>query len=464
MYKKLFLSLWFCFLSVILMAQGEPTTKQWMPSLGIQWTTGITWDQIKQKAKAENKYIFVDCYATWCGPCKKMDKEVYTDSIVASFFNSEFISVKIQMDQTNKDDDNVKAWYSDAELVGRKYKVTAYPSFLFLAPDGRIIEKEIGYKTTEEFVKLGQSVLVPGKVYDDPYAEYDRLINEYNKGNKDYSKMPYLVKTSQYIGERETARAIGKDYTNYLLSLSDDKLYTKGNIEFLTSTYAIGSKSKIFKLFYPDGRKVDSIMNKKGFAMSVVDKTIQRELVDSFTHTKSDGWQIIDQTQKYPEIDWAQLDNIIKMKYNSTYADRNVLDGKIRWYRFKDENLFVNNFIERMKKYGSDTTDDDVDGNINDCAYIIFQKRNDKSQIHLAIQWMEGVLKRHPSDHLYIDTYASLIYKSGKKKNGLKWEEKALAIASAKPADEVYPSDIELFKKQIEGMKKGAKIWLEQKQ
>ncbi len=36
----------------------------------IHFENGLSWEQIKEKAKAEHKYIFVDCYATWCGPCK----------------------------------------------------------------------------------------------------------------------------------------------------------------------------------------------------------------------------------------------------------------------------------------------------------------------------------------------------------------------------------------------------------
>ena len=49
---------------------SQDTTK------GIHFVNGLSWQEVLQKAKAENKYIFVDCYATWCGPCKAMDKEV----------------------------------------------------------------------------------------------------------------------------------------------------------------------------------------------------------------------------------------------------------------------------------------------------------------------------------------------------------------------------------------------------
>ncbi len=40
----------------------------------IVFSQGMTWNEIKQKAKQENKYLFLDCYTTWCGPCREMDK------------------------------------------------------------------------------------------------------------------------------------------------------------------------------------------------------------------------------------------------------------------------------------------------------------------------------------------------------------------------------------------------------
>ena len=79
---------------------------------GIHFEKGLTWQQVQQKAKAENKYIFVDCYTTWCGPCKMMEAEVYPQKEVGDYFNAHFVNVKLQMDQTNHDAPEVKQWYA----------------------------------------------------------------------------------------------------------------------------------------------------------------------------------------------------------------------------------------------------------------------------------------------------------------------------------------------------------------
>jgi hypothetical protein len=57
-----------------------------------------------------------------------------------------------------------------------------------------------------------------------------------------------------------------------------------------------------------------------------------------------------------------------------------------------------------------------------------------------------------------MDTYACLLYKSGKKEEGIKWEEKALATALGKPKEKVYSGDIELFEGVIKRMKNGEKL------
>src|SRR6185436_18638659 len=115
----------------------SPTEAQ--TNKGIKWTSGLTWEQVKQKAKQENKYIFIDCYTTWCGPCKMMDMQVYPNASVSSYFNEHFISVKVQMDKTNKDDKEIKKWYATAEAMITDYKIEGYPSFVFLSPDGTIV-------------------------------------------------------------------------------------------------------------------------------------------------------------------------------------------------------------------------------------------------------------------------------------------------------------------------------------
>src|SRR5581483_3216005 len=112
----------------------------------IHFSTEKSWQQIKTEAKVEGKFIFVDCYATWCGPCKMMDKQVYTNDSVGAFMNDHFVSVKVQMDTSQSDNQYTKDWYQIAHELQSSYKVNSLPTYLFFSPNGEIVHKEIGAK------------------------------------------------------------------------------------------------------------------------------------------------------------------------------------------------------------------------------------------------------------------------------------------------------------------------------
>ena len=65
---------------------------------GIEFFHG-TWAEAKAKAKAEDKLIFVDAYAEWCGPCKRMSAQTFPDPKAGEFFNPNFICLKIDMEK-----------------------------------------------------------------------------------------------------------------------------------------------------------------------------------------------------------------------------------------------------------------------------------------------------------------------------------------------------------------------------
>ena len=86
-----------------------------MPSLtraqeqGIRFDKSMSWREVVEKATRENKYIYVDVMATWCGPCQAMVKNIFPQREVGDFYNEHFICVKLQTDKTAKDDEYVKA-------------------------------------------------------------------------------------------------------------------------------------------------------------------------------------------------------------------------------------------------------------------------------------------------------------------------------------------------------------------
>ena len=84
----------------------------------------ITFTEALEQAATEGKPVFLDCYTEWCGPCKRMDADVFPQKEIGDFFNEKFISIKIDMEK------------SEGPKIGAKYCVRSYPTFLILEPNG----------------------------------------------------------------------------------------------------------------------------------------------------------------------------------------------------------------------------------------------------------------------------------------------------------------------------------------
>jgi outer membrane protein OmpA-like peptidoglycan-associated protein/thiol-disulfide isomerase/thioredoxin len=122
----------------------------------------LKWKAVLEKAKKENRMIFLDCYTAWCGPCKWMEKNVYTNDTIASFYNSNFICVKTDMEKNEGFD------------LAKKYNITAYPTLLYLTASGEVAHRTCGASPVSEFLENGKDALNPEK----QLAYYAKKFNE----------------------------------------------------------------------------------------------------------------------------------------------------------------------------------------------------------------------------------------------------------------------------------------------
>ena len=99
------------------------------------------------KAKAEHKYLFFDAYASWCGPCKTMEREVYTNSKVASYFNEKFIAIKVDME------------LGEGPMLLKKLpSVDGYPSLLFFDSNGNLTKTILGSRNATDLLQEAKLV------------------------------------------------------------------------------------------------------------------------------------------------------------------------------------------------------------------------------------------------------------------------------------------------------------------
>jgi thiol-disulfide isomerase/thioredoxin len=185
----------------------------------INFLDNPTWSTVLEKAKKENKPIFFDAYATWCGPCKQMDAETYKNQAVADYYNANFINVKYDMEK------------GEGPMLAERYLVTAYPNLLFISNEGVILHKGIGFLQAEDFVTLGKTAKNPETQYytlkkkakelsNAQFLQFVSLAMSFNDEDIYDITKDYLAKQTDVLGTPELIDLI----MNYVNSLPNEKM------------------------------------------------------------------------------------------------------------------------------------------------------------------------------------------------------------------------------------------------
>ncbi|HEY5589848.1 MAG TPA: thioredoxin family protein [Paludibacter sp.] len=139
------------------------------------------------KAKSENKPVFLMCYTTWCPHCKYMKSEVFIDHVIAEFYNKTFICVAQDMEKGNC----IKLMDS--------LKITSFPTFIYYDPNGTMVYRVEGEFKPAVFVEEGKNALTPKKQLPFLKQQFEKDVSNSNncyvylralkKGGMDFSSV-----------------------------------------------------------------------------------------------------------------------------------------------------------------------------------------------------------------------------------------------------------------------------------
>ena len=139
--------------AVVFAGEQQPSTpapKTDTPAVAtINW---VPFDEGLKRAEAEKKNILVDLTASWCGWCKKMEKEAFADTTIIKTINANYIPVKVWGDSDKLLD--IKGYkISEKDLATGSFGVQGYPTFFVLCPDARGIKRFVGYRPADAFME-----------------------------------------------------------------------------------------------------------------------------------------------------------------------------------------------------------------------------------------------------------------------------------------------------------------------
>jgi thioredoxin-related protein len=399
-------------------------------SQGINFLKPQTWNDVIKKARAENKSIFVDCFATWCGPCKQMDKDVFRLDNVGKVFNDNFISIKLQFDSTKFDDAYVNEWLNVARLFDKDYNINGFPTYLYFDSTGKLVSKITGAQPADIF-------LAKSKEFLNPDQQYYTLLERYKKGDHNNVLVKKLVYEALRLWDMETLRSTHEQFVSLVVAP-----YTKADIMAIYGGIT-SSESPGFNFLLHDLKQYEHIVGGNGRIGSILRGQISSEVHDRFIKDKG------------ANVPWNQIRQYINSKAPA-FTDEVVMTAKVNFFfdqkKWEDFGKLRLDYFDRFAQ----NFDHNESFTMNNQLMDIFRNCRRKSTLLRAAKWSKYTL-----DHVFepdyappIDTYANLLYKAGKVADAIDWQKKALEIISKDSLADKSP-----YVANLKKMQRGLPTW-----
>ncbi len=358
-------------------------------SQGIDFKQG-NWDKIVAMAKAQKKPIFLDAYASWCGPCKWMDKNVYGESAAGDFYNATFISAKIDMEK------------GEGPALAKKYGVKAYPTLLFINADGSIEHRVCGSMELEAFIELGRTAI-------DPERRLKETAMQFQKSPK-----PEPENAERYFAMLDAGCADNTaDVNSYFNKVQGEELMQDANWKLILN-YVNDSKSTAFKELLE--RKTEF---SEHFGADVVNTKI-KTVYEASLETAARGKDTLAFNKLKTEVKKNVGDESEEL---ILAAEMSKAKREGNWNSYAS---FANKYVEQYA--GNDS------GKLNEIAWNFYEKLNDKENLTRAEEYARRSVELKPG-YGNLDTYAWLLYKNGKMSEAKETATRAIEMGRAEGAD-----------------------------
>ncbi len=263
--KKILILLFVAAHSMVAQAQKDAEQEKHLSDGGIEFFHG-TYVEALEKAKTENKLIFMDAFAEWCGPCKRMAATTFKEAKVGKFFNENFINVKMDMEK------------GEGPALGRKFDVAAYPTLIFINEKGEQVHKTVGGLQAEQLIGTARQALskidntkdfekdyLAGKRDPDLVLNYVRALNRAGK--------PSLKVVNDYLLKADMSQAATLKIIFEGTSQADSRVFDL-LIKNRTQIVALFSEQQV------NARIEDAIQKTADFAVEFKSEDLHKEAKD----------------------------------------------------------------------------------------------------------------------------------------------------------------------------------------
>lgn len=351
---------------------------------GIQFEDA-NWKRLLAQAADQDRLIFVDAYTTWCGPCKMMSRDVFTQAEVGEYYNSNFVNAKIDMEK------------GEGLGLARKYKVRAYPTLLFIDGSGELVHRAVGYQDAEAFLQLGREA-------QDPSKQIATMQRKFEAGERD----PEFLKNYAMAAQGAMASNASEIASTYLSAQQD---WTGPEEMQLVFQAAQQLDDPYYKEILKRREAYATLFNQR-----YVDSKIQRAIMQSLSAEEGEDKMMADAE--------AQFRKAFPDNPGPVFAN-----FKMNYYRVNDPTAYPKAAVDYLTDYPSEDPNE-----LNSIAWSFYEQVDDNNMLQEALKWAQRSVAIE-STFYNNDTLASLHYKLGNKKAAKAAAKKAIELAKEKGED-----------------------------
>lgn len=420
---------------------------------GIRFFSG-SWKDVLAEAKRQNKPVFVDIFTTWCGPCKLMAKQAFPNPKVAEKFNANFISYQIDAEK------------GEGIEVAKTYAVDAYPTSLYVAANGDLIHRAIGYSGIQGMIDEADKAIAAA---NDPNP-LSAMEKEYAAGKRDSAFLAaYLQKrASVEMPNGEALDAYLKNVpeanwsSDQIIALIAGNLRTDNRKAFDLLMQRLGqlgdkhdqpSADLRNKISQCVGRIIDTryrqaIANKDEQQLSdviAINETYlttarAQQLTKEQADELANGYRMRFYQQTKNSDKYRALASTEAAKLMAVSVDSVRAKNEAAYKRFQQQTAMMpdsvkqgdnfKQYAERMK--GAETGQ--MAMKLNSIAWTYYETMSDPKDLNQALTWSAKSLE-YDRDPMYLDTYANLLSKLGRKAEAIKTQQEAITKLKAAGKD-----------------------------
>ena len=345
---------------------------------GIKFFKG-TFSEALVKAKQENKILFVDFYAVWCVPCKKMAKTVFTQEEVGKYFNEHFISLQLDAEKGENVD------------IAKNYKVAAYPTVAFIAPDGKALSVNTGAMDKDELMEAAKIAAGESVSFEELYNKYKADNNDLDVQQQLLLKAPSFLQAQEGMDADKWVTRLQKLYKNYVAAKAPLKLINENDYRIILTLE--GDEDKEHKQYMIDlmNDHLDDWMKKLGKAPAYY--IVEANDIFAEDMAKDGNVKYKDYVEKVKN-QYAKAYGVVGLTGITPYEKAKLyFDALYNLYKNKD----VNGYVKAMETYFGKMENNLRSADYGKAAQNLYMAagKSLKAKDHeVAIKWAEKALSQ----------------------------------------------------------------------